>query len=831
MRFSSFVAAVVLAGCSASQVCVPGKTDTCRCPDGSDGAQACLSTGAGYGECQCAVAKTDGGTNPILCGSAAAPNCGAHGVCVNGASGASCACQTGYSGAACVSCATGFQDNDGNGTCAPTCAGLQETCSGHGVCRDSSGTATCDCTGGFTGPGCATCATGTQDNDHDNTCTPSCAATSCQAHATCADATGTAVCSCATGFQDKDSNGSCTPDCATTTCQAHATCADSTGTAVCSCTAGFQDKDSNGTCTADCASTTCAANSTCADSTGTAVCGCNVGFQDKDTNGSCTPDCAHTTCPTRSTCADSTGTATCTCDTGYSGATCTACATGFQDNDSNGTCLPNCATAVLACDARASCADTSGQAKCGCLAGYSGDAGVGCAWSGVIRDPGLQGLPAGQWATEASVTWSTSAVASIDPGSVDFSAPANCALTALFQTGVTLPLKSTPDHLAMHLTAKSGTGSSGLYARFGSANLYAPLPFGTTDWSTVDVCLGESVYGQTSSLEVRAGDVFSFGNSCTPKSITLDHLEVAPSNLCPAVGAVLNGDLEDTTTIGWKGATIVANGTVNNSRALHFAACGVSTAAESVISIPTEATLSSPALRLSMNASAGASVAVGTTTLIGLARFLATGSTQTVSVCLPKSQQGLAVPLLVQAISPLGNACITADVDDLRIVSDPACAGLETNPFNGGFEKNDFSTGMWRAYEALGTHSIDTTPGIAHSGTGAMKLVDASVSCSGSPFQPIFALVVSVPSSKPGAGPKISYWYKTATSSASTRFIIGNQGLVNDDTLSSASWTQKSFCVPPKLAGADGLLRFQTGVCGTLYLDDVQVTTDVSCPP
>jgi len=60
---------------------------------------------------------------------------------------------------------------------------------------------------------------------------------------------------------------------------------------------------------------------------------------------------------------------------GYSGASCNTCAAGYQDNDSNGTCLPTCATAGLTCDPGTSCSDASGVATCGCAPGW---AGLGC---------------------------------------------------------------------------------------------------------------------------------------------------------------------------------------------------------------------------------------------------------------------------------------------------------------------------------------------------------------------------------------------------------------------------------------------------------------------
>jgi hypothetical protein len=55
-------------------------------------------------------------------------------------------------------CSAGYQDNDLNGTCLAACAA--GTCNSHGTCVDTTGTAVCTCTAGYTGAACATCAAG-----------------------------------------------------------------------------------------------------------------------------------------------------------------------------------------------------------------------------------------------------------------------------------------------------------------------------------------------------------------------------------------------------------------------------------------------------------------------------------------------------------------------------------------------------------------------------------------------------------------------------------------------------------------------------------------------
>jgi hypothetical protein len=51
---------------------------------------------------------------------------------------------------------------------------------------------------------------------------------------------------------------------------------------------------------------------------------------------------------------------------------CTACVTGFQDNDLDGSCTPDCTTAALNCNGNGACSDATGTAACVCDPGFTG---------------------------------------------------------------------------------------------------------------------------------------------------------------------------------------------------------------------------------------------------------------------------------------------------------------------------------------------------------------------------------------------------------------------------------------------------------------------------
>jgi hypothetical protein len=484
----------------------------CACDDGYAGA-ACESCAEGWQD-----GDADGFCRPTC---AAAGLACRHGQCDESHGAPRCACEVGYVGRECDECAADYQDNDQDGTCFLTCARAALGCA-HGTCSDLAGPATCVCTPGYDGTRCEACAPGYQDRDEDGTCAPDCttAGLLCGAHGACDDGGGEAACACepgyaggacetcAAGYQDHDLDGSCAPDCATAGpgCGAHGACHDSSGTAACVCHAGYaggscetcaagsQDRDANGTCAPDCATAgvACGAHGVCDDASGTAGCVCEAeyagarcetcagGYQDVDGDGTCQPGCALAalTCPGHGRCSEASGTAACVCDTGYTPPECTACATGYQDHDGDGSCLPTCAQAGYTCSGHGSCDDANGTAQCDCDAATYDDGYGHC----LVRDGHDCGAAIPVVAADVTLAGTTAGAGNEYSGSCY--SPTGAEVVYALEVPVTLHLQITMTGTdpVVYLRSTCGTAGSQIachVASAGTATLDVTVAAGT----------------------------------------------------------------------------------------------------------------------------------------------------------------------------------------------------------------------------------------------------------------------------------------------------------------------------------------------------------------
>jgi hypothetical protein len=232
--------------CSARQECVSSASGpTCVCTEGF-GDTACTTCASGYqlvGD-RCALIPLDCAVNP--------ERCGLHGTCVAAAGADECACEPLYEGRLCDQCESGYQDNDADGNCLPTCAEARLDCKAPSRCSDAGGAALCDCPTGYTGDDCSRCALGYRDSG--TACVPTCAASGfCSPNQICVDTEtgprcecaegygGIGCASCAGGYLQDPTTGACLPSCEGpgVSCGAHGKCDDSIGFARCVCDLGY----------------------------------------------------------------------------------------------------------------------------------------------------------------------------------------------------------------------------------------------------------------------------------------------------------------------------------------------------------------------------------------------------------------------------------------------------------------------------------------------------------------------------------------------------------------------------------------------------------------
>lgn len=832
-RLTPCALALLLAACAAPdpQRCVPGRSEFCACPGGRQGVQVCEGSGQSFTTCDCATASGGGSAGGGSAGGATGGGttactlvCGANGQCVNTGSTQRCACNTGYTGALCTQCASGFQDNDGNGTCLPTCATLGLTCSAHGTCTEQSGTAACTCAPAYTGLNCATCAAGFQDNDGDGVCRPACSSATCSGHGTCTDTTGQAGCACAPGY---------------------------TGATCTTCSSGFQDNDGNGTCAAACTASTCAGHGTCADTSGTATCTCATGhagatcstcapgFQDNDGDGSCRSACTAASCNGHGACADATGSTTCSCAPGYTGLSCSTCATGFQDNDGDGSCLANCATTT--CERNSFCRDNAGAATCVCHSGYSAtaDGGAGCTWSGGLRDPSLIDSPSGQWQVDGGWQW--------NPNDGGVLTVTMCAHQGSFiQRNVVMPPAST-EPLALVMTHQGSSGTQGFAVRVGQSVVMTEALQSFTQ--TRAYCLGEgAMTNGPTSVEVRTATIDSSG--CFFQPATLEQLELVPAGgLCPAIGAVTNGDFEGGG--GWllSGGASIVPGAIDSSRGLRMSMnteCDTASAA-TTFSAPLASSLANAALRFKVRGTSGSVLEVSSglslTSAARVARITTPGALVTQTVCLPSALAG-SVPLVWFNLRHVGQtSCATPEVrtvelDDMQLVSDPSCPGGDV--VNGGFEMTDGVPWVVSTNTPLVANAgVLVSPSQARGGWAFWRA--STGACTGSTTEQL----VKVPAaSASGAGAAVRFFYRRSGGAGSATFGLQSGSFVSSGAvtlLPALNWTRQVVCLPSSRAGLPVSLAFLQsggpGTCGSaavterLDLDDLEVTTDSSCPP
>jgi hypothetical protein len=507
-----------------------------------------------------------------------------------------------------------------------------------------------------------------------------------------------------------------------------------------------------------------------------------------------------------------------------------------------------CAAILAACGDPKPTSDTTVDG--GAETDARGEGGPTC-FVPMVRDP--------DFAT--TTTWSAGDEVVITPGAATFSLSAICDHRSVTQIVPTPPLScARPLLMTVDVTLNDLDRVNFVFG-FGG-RWYAQLFAGIPTWS---FCLGASAFDGTQTL--------AFGSAINQgvcpalpgdtNSITIQRLSIAEDvqGTCPLPGIVSNGDFEhgaaSWTLLAGDGVAEIAPGRGEGASAGARIATDhpcEKPSVRGVISLPSSAMVPNPALRIwsSGPSDAIASVRMGPRPpdyLLGATYLPGHDAPVSSNICIPRWAQGTAQPLEL-AFAPMDytESCPSPRArefifDGLSFVTEPACA-TDANVFDPGFEQVATSTSaapFWalQRYEdnPMSDVQLVVDPTNAHSGMVAARFTGSSpcpvVSLSGG---------VTVPGSDGVNGPALKFWY-SASATAHLALDVALGALSAPLALpATTSWTQVTGCLDPPLATRPDLLTFSLvsadggGTCSnafpmeTILLDDVELTTDVSCP-
>ena len=181
-------------------------------------------------------------------------------------------------------------------------------------------------------------------------------------------------------------------------------------------------------------------------------------------------------------------------------------------------------------------------------------------------------------------------------------------------------------------------------------------------------------------------------------------------------------------------------------------------------------------------------------------------------------------------------------LDNLAFVSDPACE-TDANVFDSGFEQAARPPGAtpWtlETYddEPNATVALGNDANAAHTGNVA-ALFSVSTPC---PHVSVSSNV-TIPTRVGAAGAALKFWYRTGAVAHAGLDVSLSALLAPVSLPATATWTQVTACLDGRLAGRPDLLRFLAvstdggGLCAntfpneTFAIDDVELTSDASCP-
>jgi hypothetical protein len=510
-----------------------------------------------------------------------------------------------------------------------------------------------------------------------------------------------------------------------------------------------------------------------------------------------------------------------------------ACAEGLQDNDKDALCEASCASAKLGCAPHSKCVDASGKASCVCALGYEHE-GEACVWRGGPRDPGFQNKPT-SWEVGGGAI-DPAAMSPIDPGRVRFTGAGVCSGAGFVRQAFPMPAFADAEPFALEIQGQQTLE----YDEIGGISFLLGGALGgqgeLADTGKLHACLGDRAYGRDVDLRIRATSV-----ACGPTSLLdLDRVAIVPDATCPAPGRVINGDFE--ATGGWAvsgtGAEVATGVGTAGGRGGHLSTTNLCQSPSLLGSwSPPSTGLARPALSFTYKGNVDGKMTVTAGPSATLGEVVGTATFQAARLCVPEWAKGVVHPLRFNLVDP-GGLCADPNArdfvfDDLAFVSEPSCPEA-SYVADGSFESSTATVLPWvlehSTQYSTSARIVRNAAASAHGGSQYLSLSSGQVCHYGRATQ-----TITVPPASGAAGPAVKLWYRLPAATKAV-FTMTPGGLF----ATSASWVQKIVCLDSKDAGRPVQLRINasggSGTCATTFstedidVDDIEVTTDASCP-
>lgn len=503
------------------------------------------------------------------------------------------------------------------------------------------------------------------------------------------------------------------------------------------------------------------------------------------------------------------------------------------------------------CGTHEFCNVTSAGRTCDCVAGYT-DGVSGCVWTGTIQDPAF--ATSTGWTPVNGALLNTTAAGGLDPGEVSFVASALCGLGYVEQT-FDMPPFEKAEPLVLELSYKNQIdfmNFDSVYTGVSFGGRWTALPyFNDAAFHTARICLGSAAYAASGTSGRGAPVTLALGpylepDGCPSTTITnfaIDRAAIVVANAgeCgtePGRGPNHDAEGADGWTFQRAGngsssagfASGAGAGGTRGARLLLNQRCDSVSMATSLNVLDT----ANPALEMYVASSAGSNPSATLSTNAGLR--LVSGTSGTVRACLSPAHRGTTLPISFRLS---GGSGVCADVlnhslvvDNVQVVDDPACASSEylANP---GFE-HPGNTFDWTAAT---TSTVVVRQGAAQAHGGSRYLaMDATARCASASAR--FSFVVPPPAG--AQGPAVTLWANVGVNPDASTSIFVNEH--NSMPLPEGGGYQKAtYCLNPKYAGRTLTLSLShyggSGACNnqnygtqSAAFDDVEVTTDASCP-